>query len=101
MENNEALVTLTDKVYVPAFRKAAADLGVDLSNDEDLSRALDIAVALSSLKQQGSSSVVKSAHETLMAALGQPVEAEAPAVAEETQPVVDESVKAALAALKA
>ena len=96
MKTNEALVTLTDQVYVPTFVKAAADLGVDLSNPDDLSRALDIAAALTTIKQESSTSVVKSAHDTLMKAMAGPA-----APVEKPAPKISKQVKEALAALNA
>jgi hypothetical protein len=70
MDMNDALVTLTEEVYVPVFKKVAADLGIDLSNDGDLVRALEMVAVLGAAEQESRSSTIKSAHETLMKAAG-------------------------------
>ena len=98
MKIDEALVTLTDEVYVPAFTKAAAEAGLDMSNPKDLANALEISAVLNTIKQAEQNETIKSAHDMLMASAGIPVES-APAPAPVARPV-EGRIKEALDSLK-
>tara|TARA_Y100000034_G_C6758363_1_gene337598 strand:- start:34 stop:387 length:354 start_codon:yes stop_codon:yes gene_type:complete len=98
MKIDEALVTLTDEVYVPTFVKAAAEAGLDMSNPKDLANALEISAVLNTIKQSEQNDTIKSAHDMLLTSAGLQVDQE-PAPAPAAQPVGGR-VKQALDALK-